>query len=197
MQTTTTAIVLSLQPYSDRAHILHTYTRESGRVNYMVYGLGRKKNAAQYAPLSLIEIVEDGSPTRSMRTLKQSRLLYVPSQIPTDMRRQSIALFIAEVLFRTLRHPMEDPQLFAYLEQTIPNLDRTNSPENLHIQFLIDLAALLGFAIDEEARPDLVAIPAGRLERQTQLQLLCDYFATHIDDWQSPRSLPILIEIFD
>ena len=197
MQTTVTAIVLSLQPYSDKAHILHAYTREGGRVNYMVYGLGRKKNAAQYAPLSLVEIVESASPSRAMRTIKQSRLLYVPSRTMTDMRRQSVALFIAEVLYRTLRHPMEDPNLFAFLEQTVQMLDQCDEPENLHLQFLIGLASLLGFAIDEDARPDLVAAPANRAERQARLLALCDYFATHIDDWQSPRSLPILMEIFD
>ena len=37
---TINAIVLSLQPHSDKAHILHAYTREHGRVNYMVYGVG-------------------------------------------------------------------------------------------------------------------------------------------------------------
>ena len=43
------AVILSLRPYSDRAHIVHTYTRACGRMNYMVYGLGKKKSSALYA----------------------------------------------------------------------------------------------------------------------------------------------------
>lgn len=50
MLTTTEAIVLSLQPYSDKAHILHAFTRAGGRVNYVVYGLGRKKKVLRNIP---------------------------------------------------------------------------------------------------------------------------------------------------
>ncbi len=197
MLLTTPAIVLSLQPYSDKAHLLHTYTRAQGRVNLLVYGLGRKKSAAVYAPMSLVELTFDYQPTRSLQSLRQSRLLYVPQQTFLDPRRQSVALFLAEVLYRTLRHPMEDSELFAYLASVVPELDTTPEPQHLHIRFMVSLAAHLGFAIDAEDRPDLLTIPATRLARQSQLNALCAYFASHIDDWQPPRSLPILMELFD
>lgn len=197
MLTSTEAIVLSLQPYSDKAHILHAFTRASGRVNYMVYGLGRKKSAAQYAPLSLVELTADVQPNRSFQTLRQARLTYVPHQMPTDLRRQTVAMFLAEVLYRTLRHPMEDADLFDYLAGIVQELDTTPDPENLHIRFLVGLASLMGFGIDAEAHPELLQIPATRTERQQQLQALCNYFADQIDDWQSPRSLDILMELFD
>ena len=105
------AIVLSLQPYSDRAHILHTYTREHGRTNYMLYGLGKKKSQALYAPLSLLEIAVSPS-SKSLPSLKEAHLAFVPQHLHTDMRRQTVALFIAEVLYRTLRHPLADEALF-------------------------------------------------------------------------------------
>lgn len=197
MLVTTPAIVLSLQPYSDKAHILHTFTRAYGRVNYMVYGLGRKKSAAQYAPLSLEELTYDATPARQFQTLRQARLLYVPTQLPQDLRRQTVAMFVAEILYRTLRHPMEDTVLFDYLTSVVQELDTTPQPENLHIRFLVGLAALMGFGIDEEIHPELVQVPNSRSERQQQLQALCNYFAEQIDDWQSPRSLDVLMELFD
>ena len=189
------AIVISLQPYSDRAHILHTYTREHGRMNYMLYGLGKKKSQALYAPLSLLEI-EVSPSTKALPSVKEAHLAFVPQHLPTDMRRQTVALFIAEVLYRTLRHPMADEALFDFIASTIRFLDTTEQPENIHIAFLIHLAAHLGFAIDEEMHPDLLTLPQSRSARQKQLRALCDYFALHIDGWQTPLSLDVLTEVF-
>ena len=189
------AIVLSLQPYSDRAHILHTYTREHGRTNYMLYGLGKKKSQALYAPLSLLEIAVSPS-SKSLPSVKEAHLAFVPQHLPTDMRRQTVALFIAEVLYRTLRHPMADEALFDFIASTIRFLDTTEQPENIHIAFLIHLAAHLGFAIDEETHPNLLTLPQSRSARQKQLRALCDYFALHIDGWQTPLSLDVLTEVF-
>ena len=189
------AIVLSLQPYSDRAHILHAYTREHGRTNYMLYGLGKKKSQALYAPLSLLEIAVSPS-SKSLPSVKEAHLAFVPQHLPTDMRRQTVALFIAEVLYRTLRHPMADEALFDFIASTIRFLDTTEQPENIHIAFLIHLAAHLGFAIDEETHPNLLTLPQSRSARQKQLRALCDYFALHIDGWQTPLSLDVLTEVF-
>lgn len=189
------AIVLSLQPYSDRAHILHTFTREHGRTNYMLYGLGKKKSQALYAPLSLLEIAVSPS-SKSLPSVKEAHLYFVPQHLPTDMCRQTVALFIAEVLYRTLCHPMADEALFDFIASTIRFLDTTEQPENIHIAFLIHLAAYLGFAIDEETHPDLLTLPQSRSARQKQLRALCDYFALHIDGWQTPLSLDVLTEVF-
>ena len=189
------AIVISLQPYSDRAHILHTYTREHGRMNYMLYGLGKKKSQALYAPLSLLEI-EVSPSTKALPSVKEAHLAFVPQHLPIDMRRRTVALFIAEVLYRTLRHPMADEALFDFIASTIRFLDTTEQPENIHIAFLIHLAAHLGFAIDEETHPDLLTLPQSRSARQKQLRALCDYFALHIDGWQTPLSLDVLTEVF-
>ncbi|MGM9810003.1 MAG: DNA repair protein RecO [Paludibacteraceae bacterium] len=190
------AIVLSIRPYSDRAHILHTYTREQGRMNYMVYGLGKKKSQALYAPLSLLEVVVSPS-AKALPSIKEAHLAFVPQHLHTDMRRRTVAMFIAEVLYRTLRHPMADEALFDFIATTIHLLDSTEQPENIHLAFLIQLAAHLGFAIDEEAHPDLLTLPQNRQARQQHLRALCDYFALHTDGWQPPLSLDVLTEVFD
>ena len=102
MLSTIDAIVLSLQPHSDKAHLLHAYTRTGGRVNYMVYGLGRKNTAGKYSPLSIVQLTTDD---RSVRT---AQLTYVPQTLITDPYKRTIALFLSEVLSHVLRHPMPD-----------------------------------------------------------------------------------------
>ena len=199
---TDTAIVLSLQRHSDRAHILHTYTRSSGRVNYLVYGLSSKrKPTAQYAPLSLIEITADNRPDRPLPTLKESAPLqsanYQILQSSNPAFRDAVALFIAEVLYRTLRHPMQDETLFRFLESTVHDLRTADDIHNVHIRFLVGLASALGFAINEEEYPFLLRTAVNRQDRQLLLHQLCEYLAEHLDNFEIPLSLDILSEVFD
>lgn len=196
MLTTTEAIVLSLQPHSDRAHILHAYTRACGRVNYMVYGLGRKNAAGLYAPLSLLHITA-AQPSDRPASLRTAQLRFVPNSLSIDPYKQTIALFLSEVLYHTLRHPMPDEPMFEYLNRSVQLLDAEQQPQDFHLRFLIGLAERLGFAIDEMEHPDLYLLPRTRQKRQEQLRRLCAYFGEHIDTWQAPRSLEVLSEVFD
>lgn len=186
MLTTTDAIVLSLQPQSDKAHVLHAYTRTGGRVNYKVYGLGRKNSAEKYSPLSVVQLTTD---ERSVRT---AQLSYIPVSLTSDPYKRTIALFLSEVLFHVLRHPMVDEPMYDFIAQAIEELDRTDEPQNFHLRFLIDFAAKLGFEM--EKTPDL---PSTRKQRQDTLKQLCAYFAEHVETWQNPKSLDILMEVFD
>ena len=186
MLTTTDAIVLSLQPHSDKAHLLHAYTRAGGRVNYMVYGIGRKNTSGRYNPLSLLQLTTDG---RSIRT---AQLTFVPRTIDTNPYKRTIALFISEVLYHVLRHPMPDEPMFDFITTAIQALDETDEPQNFHLLFLIELAAKLGFAMPEEP-----PLPYTRAERQKTLRNLCAYFDEHVETWHSPKSMDILMEVFD
>ena len=195
MLRTTNAIILSLQPYSDKAHILHAYTRANGRINYKVYGLGRKHAIGLYTPLSLVQITADypvsGMPTIRETTQHNSQITNQTS-ISSDPYKRTIALFIAEVLFHVLRHPMADEPMFDYIADSIEELENCAEPQNFHIAFLIGLAAKLGFAMEHEP-----PLPNSRQERQKTLRELCAYFAEMVETWQEPKSLDILMAVFD
>ena len=186
MLSTTDAIVLSLQPRSDKAHVLHAYTRAHGRVNYMVYGLGRKNSAGKFSPLSILQITTDD---KSIRT---AQLNYVPTTITTDPYKRTIALFVSEVLYHVLRHPMQDEPMWDFIEQAIKELDQSDAPQNFHLGFLTQFAAKLGFAMEE-----VPIMPKSREDRQAQLHTLCNYFEEHVETWETPRSLDVLMEVFD
>lgn len=190
MLSTTDAIVLSLQPHSDKAHVLHAYTRTGGRVNYMVYGIGKKNTSGKYSPLSIVQLTTD---ERSIRT---AQLTFVPTTTVTDPYKRTIALFISEVLYHVLRHPMTDEPMFDFLAQAVQELDQCEEPQNFHLQFLVNFAAKLGFAMPESSAP-LTSNPLTRAERQKTLKALCSYFAEHVETWETPRSLDILMEVFD
>ena len=186
MLSTTDAIVLSLQPHSDKAHVLHAYTRTGGRVNYMVYGLGKKNTAGKYSPLSIVQLTTDD---KSVRT---AQLTFVPTTTVTDPYKRTIALFISEVLYHVLRHPMMDEPMYDFLAQAVREVDNTDTPQNFHLQFLVDLADELGFKMEKEP-----VLPHTRKDRQQQLRALCTYFEEHVETWQNPKSIDILMEVFD
>ena len=194
MLSTTDAIVLSLQPHSDKAHVLHAYTRTGGRVNYMVYGLGRRHAIGMYTPFTLLQITADQTPSKPP-TLKEAVPLNTHSLNPNPSK-SAIALFLSEVLYHVLRHPMTDEPMFDFIAQAVRELDQCEEPQNFHLQFLVGLAAKLGFAMPESPNP-LNLNPLTRKERQEQLRALCTYFEEHVETWEAPRSLDILMEVFD
>lgn len=191
-----TAIVLSLIKYSDTGSIVHLYTAEKGRMQYAVYG---NKYKGVLRPLSIVEYVatKRQNAPQQMGSLSSVSLLYTPKQLATDIKRQCIAMFIAEVLASTLRHPMSDQPLFDWLCEVIHHLDTDADISNLHLHFLIEYAIFLGVGIDNTEHPDWFAVPSSRIERQQRLRALTTYYEQHIEDFRPPKSLDVLIEVFD
>ena len=62
------------------------------------------------------------------------------------MRKSTIAIFIAEVLYKTIREQETNNELFEYLYHTIQVLDiKTEGLSNFHVYFLLQLTKYLGF----------------------------------------------------
>ena len=105
------AIVLSTTKYSDTGSIVHLYTAEHGRMQYAVYG---NKYKGLLRPLSIIDFTStkrNNAPAQ-LGTLSSVVLLHTPQLLTIDIQRQCVAMFIAEILSNTLRHPMSDQPLF-------------------------------------------------------------------------------------
>ena len=192
----TAAIVLSITKYSDTGSVVHLYTAEHGRMQYVVYG---NKHKGVLRPLSIIDFTSsrrNNSPAQ-MATISSVSLLYTPQALTTDIQRQCVAMFLAEVLLHTLRHPMSDQPLFDWLCQLIQHLDQAEDICNLHLEFLLEYATLLGIGIDDTEHPDWFTLPTTRQDRQQRLRELCAYYAEHIEDFRLPKSLDVLMEVFD
>ena len=191
-----TAIVLTTNKYSDTGSIVHLYTPDQGRVQCVVYG---NKLKGVLRPLSIIEYSSSrrNNAPLQMQTLSSASLAYTPTLLSYDVLRQCVAMFIAELLTYTLRHPMSDQPLFDWLCNCIYRLDKEEDISNLHIEFLLDYAVYLGIGIDEEEHPDWYSQPTSRMERQKRLRELIAYFQEHIDDLPTIKSLDVLIEVFN
>ena len=199
MKQTTEAIVLGLRKQSDKLSVLHVYTKAEGRLALQVYGAhGKHKVKAAYQPLSVVELTYDTQPTRPVATLSAIDPVYMPEQMYSDIRKQAIALFVAELLLLTFTHPLQDAQTYDFLDNFVHELNGNSAPENMHILFMVHLAELLGIGTPDAVNYELVQAGAlSRKSRQEMLHGLCDYYLTHIDSFRMPKSLDILIEVFN
>ena len=149
MQAKTTGIVLHSIKHTDSSTIITVYTRQFGRVSYMAYGAHKKKSLVRSAlvqPLSLVEMVVFHTPGKDIQCIKDIRMEYQFSGIPFDPVKNSLALFISEMLFRILRQTEPDENLFLFLENSILQLDCCETGiANFHLVFLLKLSRYLGF----------------------------------------------------
>lgn len=154
MQVRTSGIVLHSIKYTDSSTIITVYTRQFGRVSYMVHGVNKKKSSCRAAllqPLSIVEMNVFHTPGKDIQRIKEMRLEYQFSDIPFNPIKNSVALFLSETLFRTLRQTEPDENLFLFLENSIQQLDCCEAGiQNFHLVFLIKLSRHLGFEPNKE-----------------------------------------------
>ena len=149
MITTTRAIVLNHLRYGETSLIVHLYTERLGRQAVFVKGAYSKKSAvraALFQPLHLVETNLHHRANRQMQRVSDMQM-YCPFQsIPFDFVKSSIALFIAEILHKTLREEEANPELFDFLLHTIQTLDlNDHGTANFHLVFLVHYSRYLGF----------------------------------------------------
>ena len=69
---------------------------------------------------------------------------------PTNIYKQSIALFLAEVLAYALKEEEQNQVQFSFIESSLQWLDQNDSFANFHLVFMFQLTKYLGFYPDAE-----------------------------------------------
>ncbi len=146
------AIVLHKIKYNDKDLIVHVYSRDFGRMSYLV---SKKKRGnlspAFFEPLSLICYQAEHKGSRELQRIKESHQFYPFNSIPIDPVKNSIALFLSEVLFRVLQEAEANESLFQYLSESFKILDLIEDGKaNFHLTFLVQLYRYLGITPNVE-----------------------------------------------
>lgn len=145
----TRGIVLHTLKYSDSSLIVDVYTELLGTTSFMVRIPKSRKAALKsvfFQPLSLLELDCDFRLKVSLQKIKDVRVCYAYSSVPYHPYKSSMALFLAEFLYRALRQEVQNKPLFAYLFYSIQWLDRSlDHFSNFHLVFITRLTRFLGF----------------------------------------------------
>lgn len=146
MTTSTGLIVLHTTKFGENSVIVHTLSREYGRRGFLVRGLGKKSSMAFFQPLSLIEADITVSSKSELYTARRFFSRHPLNGIRSSMSKNAMSMFMAEVLFRTLKDGTTDQNLFDWCERNIMLLDAIEQDfSNFHIRFLLEFAIALGF----------------------------------------------------
>ena len=146
----TRGIVLRAKKYSETSLILDVYTEEKGMRGYLVSGVrtARAKISPSLVQVtSLLDLVAYHRDDRDLTRTKEIRPAYVYRQLPYDVVRSSVGLFVAEIARKTLREAEPNAEVFRLIYGTLVHLDQTEEAvSNVHLLFLLHLSALLGFS---------------------------------------------------
>ncbi|MDR2885237.1 MAG: DNA repair protein RecO [Rikenellaceae bacterium] len=149
-------IVLHTLKYGESSMVAYVLTDTLGRQNYMVRGVrsahGRGSKGALFQPMFILEI--EGMELRGaeMHRIKEVRNLVPLASLPFDVRKSTIALFMAETLYRLIREVEVNSPLFDFVYGAVQALDEMQEGvANFHLWFLVRLTSLMGFHPGNEA----------------------------------------------
>ena len=144
----TKAILLNHIRHSDNSLIARFYTEDYGRLSVMVKGLSAKKGKNRYLyfqPLYLFDLEIYYREAREIHSLKEINLSFTPVNIPIDIFKSTISLFISEILYAIIREEDVNHRLFSFIESSVKALDEmTQGVSNFHIWFLVNLSSYAG-----------------------------------------------------
>lgn len=145
----TKAIVLKTLKYSENKYIIDLLTEAEGRVSVVINipKTAKGKLKKQYFQLmTLLEVDLDFRQKESLQHLRDVRITYPYFSIPVDPYKMSMTLFLAEFIYHSTRDERQNPNLFAYIENSIRWLDASEEHfSNFHLVFMMRLSRFIGF----------------------------------------------------
>ncbi|MFC4666245.1 DNA repair protein RecO [Falsiporphyromonas endometrii] len=152
MLTTLRGITLHSIAYNDRNDIVYLYTRQRGLVGALVAkskSKRSKRNNLLSSPPLEVELIGDVNKKNSLVRISQFSIVNAYNSIRLDPIKATIMMFLSELLYRILREPEPDNQMYDFICQSFQFLDETeDSSANFHLCFLYYLLMHLGFSPD-------------------------------------------------
>ena len=152
---TTNAIVLSSLKYGDTSLIVKCFTLEDGLRSYMIRGVLKSKKgklkAAYFQPLTQLKIEAKHNNKNALNSIKEAQVIHPYENIYTSVIKQSIVLFLSEILSNIIKEEEKNETLYQYIETSLIWLDTHDTIANFHLLFLLNLSKFLGFYPDVSA----------------------------------------------
>jgi DNA repair protein RecO (recombination protein O) len=150
----TKGIVLRTIKYGETSLIVTVFTELFGVQTYMVNGIRTAKKsgakAAMYQPAALLEMEVYNNELKSMHRIKECNWSVLYKNILSDVIKNSIALYMVELLYKTLKQPEQNADLFYFCEDVFLELDSSTDiiAANFPLYFTLHLAGFFGFKLN-------------------------------------------------
>lgn len=216
MTQTSELIVLHTTKFGETSLVVHTLSKVYGRRSFLIRGAGKKATMTLMQPLTVLEadIIETSKST--LFTARNLSAKYPLLSIRGNIYKNSMTMFMSEVLYRIVKDGANEAGLFEWCEKNILLLDAIeNDFSNFHLRFLLELSVVLGFspeakdlspfvgehypivqAFMAENFADAMLIPLNGQIRNEIAEGILRYIEFHSDSALNVASLGVLRELF-
>lgn len=227
--------------YGETSIITHIFTELFGIQSYLVNGArtsGKTSKAHFFQPASILEMQVYHNDLKNLQRIKDLKWSVLYKNIFSDVVKNSVALFMVELLQKSLKQPETNEGLFQFCEDAFLQLDIADieMTANFPIYFSLQVAQILGFGLsdnysdeknvfnlndgnfstEDSASPnhlskelswhisqllkavhpqDLNEIKMNRNTRKEILKSLESYYAWHVPDFGTMKTLNVLSEV--
>lgn len=240
MNHTTHGIILRTVKYGETSIITSVFTEIFGVQSYIVNGVrvSSKKGSGKanlFQPAAILDLVVYHNEIKNLQRIKEFKWAHVYDHIFFNVFKNSVALFMIELLQRSLKQPEPNADLFHFTEDAFLHLDKSpdNVVANFPLYFAIHLSGFYGFRfadkyseaasfldlqegefladrpahnfyLDEDLSrvisqllkvmqpSELSEIKLNQETRRNLLHALETFYALHIQDFGSMKTLPVL-----
>ncbi len=150
----TRGIVLRTVKYGDTSIITTVYTEMYGIQTYIVKGVRQSSKtsagkASFFQPAAMLDMEVYHNELKQLQFIKEYQWSYLYEQVLFDVIKNTVAIFLVELLQHSLKQPEANPELFHLIEDSLKQLDRGTATltANLPLYFILHLGSELGFRI--------------------------------------------------
>ena len=211
----TELIVLGTTKVGESAVVVHTLSREYGRRGFLVRS-GKKAGMALFLPMNVLEAEVVENPKSELWAIRNIGLKEGLTSVRGNLYKNTMTLFFAEVLFRTLREGMAEDGLYEWCIGSLLALNAMESDfSNFPVRWLMELAGAMGFRpsfddIAPFAKENLkemklllnadfsesMLIPLNGVIRNALCEELLQYLSYHTEYPVQVKSLSVLRELY-
>ena len=211
----TDLIVLNLTKLGETSVVLHAISRDYGRKSFVVK-LSRKASMSLFLPLNILEADVTESTRSTLWRAGAVTARYPLNGIRSNIYKNTMTLFMSEVLYRAVKDGAREEGLYEWLERSILTLDAMESDfSNFHLRFLTELAVALGFSPTADSLApfagqyyslltkfvqapftEAMLMPMNGEVRNALSEILLKYIAHHSESALNVQSLKVLRELY-
>jgi len=151
----TKGIVLRSIKYGETSLVVTILTELFGVQTYMVNGVrSAKKSSAKanhFQPTAILDLIVYHNENKHMQRIKEFSWAVLYSELLGNVIKNSIASFVAELIFKCLKQPEPNSDLYNFCEESLLELDKAekNIAANFALFFTLQLTHFFGFKMTD------------------------------------------------
>ncbi len=151
----TKGIVLRTIKYGETSIVVNIFTELFGIQSYLVNGVrssGKTLKANFFQPTSILEMEVYYNELKNLQRIKEFKWSYLYKNILSDVTKNSVALYMVELLQKCLKQPENNVDLFQFAEDAFMQLDMADNTvtANFPLYFCLHLCHFFGLKLADD-----------------------------------------------